>query len=137
MGSNLITMERNFIRMAAPTVTLKTGNFNIAMASNDNGLDVIDLLILKYINKLILFCRPASDDEPHPMHYVNVGNQLFTEVHEIEFLHMYPIAELAGVQDFNNYFWNKIDKLVNLRLLEMVEDNYYRTSGLYADWLNN
>lgn len=126
-------MKRNYIKHSITKITL---NISSAFCNQPNGtLDILDILILDYINKLTLYCKPSDNGD---VHYCNDGKFNYSELSFPEFCEVYNCIEHSGLDSIK--FFMKVDRLVELGLVRMFSDNplsydCYRTTGLYDDYV--
>lgn len=129
-------MRRDFIK-----VPLKFVNLCISYElcnQPEYSLDIFDILILDYIHRLPMYCKPyteATEDNPY---YCNDGKFNYSEAHYVEFCELYNCLD-STIISFDE-FYNRIDNLVNIGLMREYSDDIheplcYRTTALYDEYI--
>lgn len=129
--------QRDFIRVVKDTITL---NISSEFCNQEDIiLDIFDLFILDYINRLPLYCRPSKGDTC-TYFYDNDGKYNYSEISFPEFTYIYPCLENAYMKDAleEEEFYKRVDNLVKSKLLDTIvidaldtDTVLYRTSELY------
>lgn len=129
-------MVRDYARITIHNLNLNISYDNCYQPTGE--LDIIDLIMLDYIHRLPLFCRPYTTDNPndYPQYY-SKDNFMYTEVSYPELCEMY--ACINTLNSFNSKQFNdKLSELESKGFIRSIEADdciLFRTTGLYDEYV--